>query len=73
MSSFGITHHPSAGDMQIAVYLPFPLIRKPVEAMRGVLSFGEQRLILSASLVIELVQRLERTAINQNGHEARLI
>ncbi len=60
-----VIHDPPAGDMEIAVYLPFPLVRKPVKAMRDVLPFGEQGLKVSASFVVELVQRLERTAINQ--------
>jgi hypothetical protein len=61
------------GNMQITIYLPIPLVSEGVNPMGGMLAVGKQRLIVCAALVIELVQCLERTPVDQKGHKARLV
>jgi hypothetical protein len=68
-----VIHYAATRHMEIAVYLTFALVREDVEAARGVPACREQGLIVGTLFVIELVQRLERTPVNQKGYKARLV
>ena len=67
-----LVNNAAAGDMQVTVDLTPTLVRQSIKTARGVLAHREFGLQLRAAFVVPLVQRFERTTVNQKRRKAGL-
>ena len=66
-------HDTATGDVQIGGDLSRSFVGQDVELARGIDAFRKFGLQLGAAFVVPLVERLQRTALNQKRHDAGLI
>src|SRR6266498_3252431 len=61
----------TAGVVQVVTHPAITLVGERLQPAAGVLALWELGLELRAALVVQLIQRLERSPVNQPRHKAR--